>query len=494
MNEGKHPGTQSLLPLILLAVLVTASFGQTDASIEGKWRTQLEGPAGRVVLIMELTQDTSSGQWTGDIRSARTPLESDELQALTVIDNTVRFHTLSEVPGQNITIRTDFNLQLRPTDDELRGSMKAVIPGMDVPEMPVTWTRIVEQAGAEGLRFQPSRPFIGAWRTQPDNDDRERELILEVLPDGDDYRGTLTDTGIDQTSALRDLVINDRQQTISFNYRFADEPFLSSFWGRYDEDRDRVRGSLSSSGSSQPLSFERTSPGPESLLDEFAVAKRPLVRKHDTLFAMTVRGAQWMPLYILKDNVRNINDITSSSFAYDAGVRFHLLDYLALQLRVMRGGLGFDTNERNLGLFDPRVEGPQSGGFLEETGIVSNRSYLSLDSYEFSLVVFLGQGLIPNSKFNPYLTTVIGRTAWELTEDGRGTRPISLYEVPLQGTDWTFGGGLGTEYALSKRFGLELEWVWSYTTTEDETLWLDVTEQWTSQHIFRFSLGGIFWF
>jgi hypothetical protein len=56
------------------------------------------------------------------------------------------------------------------------------------------------------------------------------------------------------------------------------------------------------------------------------------------------------------------------------------------------------------------------------------------------------------------------------------------------------GGGLGTEYAWSKRFGLELEWLWAYTMTSDETKWLDITHQWTSQHVYRLSLGGIVWF
>lgn len=213
MNEGKHPGTRFLLSLMTIALWATASSGQTDADIEGRWRSQIEGPTGRVVLIIELSRDAATGQWTGNIRSSRTPEQSEELRTVTVADRSVQFHTLSEVPGQDIRIRTNFNLQLRPAGDELRGTMQAVVPGMQIPEMPTTWTRIVEQAGADELRFQPTRPFIGAWRAQPDRDDRQRELVLEVLPDADDYHGTFTDTGIDQTTALRDLVIHDRQQT-----------------------------------------------------------------------------------------------------------------------------------------------------------------------------------------------------------------------------------------------------------------------------------------
>lgn len=495
MNEGRHPGTGFLSPLILIAVLATTSFGQTDAGVEGRWRTQMDSPAGRIVFVMELNHDAMTGQWTGKISSSRAPQDADELLAIVVSDRSVRFHTLTEVPGQNVKIRTDFDLNLRPAGDELAGTMKVTVPGMDIPARPVTWTKIVEQAGTEGLRFQPSRPFVGAWRVQPDRRDRDRAIILEVLPDADQYHGTLTDTGIDQTAALRDLVINDRQQTISFNFRFPEDPFLSSFWGRYDEGSDRVRGSMSTGGRSQPFSFNRTTPGPESLQDDFALRRRPLVRKHESRFAATVRGAYWKPLYILKDQVRNINDITTSTYAFDAGVRIYLLDYLAVQGRFVRGGVGFDTSDEYLGLFDPRGEGgPQSGGFQEQTGILNERSFLRLDGYEFSIVTYLGQAFMPQSRLNPYIIAVAGRTTWDLTEEGRGSDPISISEKPVQGTDWTFGGGLGTEYALSKRFGLELEWVWAYTTTEDWTVWTDITEQWTSQHVFRLSLGGIVWF
>jgi hypothetical protein len=438
---------------------------------------------------MELALDADTGRWTGSIRNSRRPDESQELLGVTVDDRRVTFHTVNDLPDQDIKIRSEFDLLLRQTGDELKGAMQASMPGMQIPEVSMTWTRIVEQIGTDELSFQASRPLIGAWSAQPDKDDREREMVLEILPDGDDYLGTLTDTGLDQTTGLRDLVINERERTVSFNFLFTSDPFLSSFWGRYDEERDRVRGSLSKGGSSQPLAFERTSPGPESLRDDFDT-RRPLVRKHDYRFAVTVRGARWVPLYVMKEKVRNINDITSPTFSFDAGLRFHLLDYLALQARMVRGGVGLDTNARNLGLFHPETI-PQGDGLSRP---LTTDAFIALDGYEFSLVTFLGQSIMPDSKFNPYLIAVMGRTDWELNSDGRSGEIIAIADVPLTGTDWTFGGGLGTEYAVSKRFGLELEWVWAYTTTQDETKWEDITFQWTSQHVFRLSLGGIVWF
>jgi hypothetical protein len=489
MNVAQRPGIRFALLVSLLAVLATASIAQTTDSIAGRWRTEIADPRGTTVMIMEFQLDPTSGRWSGTVRSSRAPQEFEELQNVSFADRTVRFHTITEIPGQNIQARTNFNLRLRPAGDELVGTMTISMPGME-REMPLTLTRIVERIGTERMRFQPARPFIGNWSAQPDRDDRERELVLEVLPDGARYLGTLTDTRLDQTVSLRDLVINDTENTISFNFRFEGAPFLSSFWGRYDDDRDRVRGSLSIGGRSQAISFDRTSPGPESLIDDLRTVRRPLPRKHETKFAATARGANWTPLYVMKENVRNINDITTRSFALDAGLRYYLLDYLALQGRVLRGGLGFDTNERNLGLFDP-VDGPQGEGL---SAPLTTDSYLKLDGYEFSIVAYLGQSIMPESKFNPYLIGVIGRTTWAVTDDGRDGNVMQIFEVPLEGTDWTFGGGLGTEYAISSRVGLEFEWVWAYTNTEDELKWSDVTYQWTRQHGFRFSLGAILWF
>ncbi len=491
MNVGTRRGTISALLVILSAVLATAAAAQTAETIAGRWRTEIDGPRGKTVMIMEFQFDPVSGRWNGNVRSSRTPQESDELLSISFVERRVRFHTLTQVPGMVEKVRTDFDLRLRTVggNDELSGTLQLNLPGMQ-REQPLTLTKMVEAGGAEGIRFQASRPFVGSWRARPDRDDRERALTLEILPDAAAYRGTLTDTGLEQTVLTRDLVINDRDQSISFNFRFEGAPFLSSFWGRYDGDRDRVRGSMSVGGRSQPIVFERTSPGPESLLDDLTTRRRPLVRKHETLFAATARLSHWKPLYVLKEKVRNINDITTSEIALDVGVRYHLLDYLGLQARVVRGGVGFDTNERNLGLFHPD-DGAQGDGLSQP---LTTGSFLRLDSYEFSMVAFLGQNIAPSSKFNPYLVGVIGRTSWELLADGRGSDPIQIFEVPVTGTDWTFGGGVGTEYAISPRFGIELEWVWAFTSTEDETKWTDIANQWTNQHVFRLSLGGIFWF
>jgi len=488
MNVGMRPGTGTTLLLTVLAVLATAAVAGATDGVAGKWRTEVEGRGGTVVLIMQLQQD-QTGRWIGTIKNNRTPDEIEELKSVAVDENKVTFFTETKIPDQDVPVRSDFDLRLTATGDQLRGAVTVNFQGVK-RDTPMQFTRVVEKAGAEGITFQPERPLAGAWNARPDESDKEREIQLEIVPAADGYAGTLTDTGINETVGLRDLVINDKDRSISFNFRFEGAPFMSSYWGRWDEEQDRLRGSMSIGGRSQRIDFRRTSAGPESLLDEFATAKKPLPRKHPGKFAGTVRLSLWKPLYVLKEKERNINDITTSSVGFDAGVRFHILDYFAVQARYVRGGLGFDTNEANLALFDP-VDGPQGDGL---SAPITTESFLEMDGFEFSLIGYLGQSLFPTSRFNPYLIGVACRTSWALGANGRGSDPIAIYEEPLEGTDWTFGGGLGTEYALSQRFGLEVEWVWTYTLTEDEAKWSDVTYQWTNQHVFRWSLGGIIWF
>jgi hypothetical protein len=486
MNVGTRPGTWSSALLTALIVMAAASTSLAQDGVAGTWRTEVEGMRGSTVVIMTLEQD-ATGRWVGTMRSSRNREEVIELESVRVDGNRVNFRTSIEIPGQDVTVRSEYDLRLNPVDDRLKGEVAASVPGMGTQEADLEFTRVIEKIGGDDISFIADRPVVGAWSARPDDDDEEREIQLRILGEGNEYRGTLTDTGIDETVELRDLGVNEQEQTVSFNFRFDGAPFMSSFWGRYDEENDRLRGSMSIGGRSQPLTFDRTSSGPESLFEE---QEEPLPVKHPGKFAVSGRLSYWQPLYVLKEKVRNINDITTAKVAFDLGFRYHVIDYLAFQVRYVRGGLGFDTNERNLGLFDP-VDGPQGGGFSDP---LTTDSELTMDGFEFSVVGFLGQSLFPESKFNPYLIGVAGRTDWTLTVSGRGSDPVAIAEQPLEGTDWTFGGGLGTEYALTTNVGLEFEWLWAYTTTQDDTVWLDTTEQWTSQHVFRFSAGAVIWF
>ena len=155
MNVGKRPGIKSFLPLILLAVLGTASFVQAAESAAGKWRTEAEGPGGKVILILQLQQD-GTGRWTGTIRNNREPDRIREVQQLDVNGSDVRFHIDTEIPSQNTTVRSKFILTLDNTrlgDVMLNGTVEITAPGMQ-QERPVEFRRVVEQAGASQLSFQ----------------------------------------------------------------------------------------------------------------------------------------------------------------------------------------------------------------------------------------------------------------------------------------------------------------------------------------------------
>jgi len=487
MNVGMRPGTKSILLLTLLAILATATLAQAQNGIAGKWRNEQEGPNGKVVTIWEFQQG-ADGRWTGTARSSANPGETIPLERLQVNGDDVEFQINHDVPDQSAKLKTEFKLKHRSAENLLKGSVQASIPGVFDRTTDVELTRMVEKAGASGMVFQPSRPILGAWSARPDKDDKEREIQLEVLADGSSYKGTITDTSADETIGLRDLVVKDN--TVSYNFRFDGAPFMSSFWGRYDSEKDRLRGSMSIGGRSQPLVFERVSAGPESLDDEFGDEKPPLPIKHFHKFAVSGRLAYWQPLYMVKENIRNINDITTGGTGFDIGARWHLIDYLAMGLRYSRGGLNFDTNETNLGLFDP-VTGDQGDGLSHA---LNTDSTMPMDSIEFTITGYLGPKLTPNSKFNPYIVGLAGKTTWEVNVSGRGSEVIGIYGEPLEGSTWTFGAGLGTEYAFNHRWGLEFDWIWTYSLTEDETKWEDVTYQWTNQHVFRFSLGACVWF
>lgn len=484
MNVGTRLGLGTTLLVTAFTLAAVAGASAADG-IAGKWRTEAAGPRGKVIQIVEFTQD-DTGRWVGTTRSSTDPDTVLDLEAVKVDDDRVSFRRTETMGGGSMKLV--FDLRLRPVEDKLAGNVEVTGPGFE-RTMPVEFTRVVERVAADGVRFDRARPVLGSWSGRPDDKDKTREIQFDILTDADAYQGTITDTGVDATVAMRDLDVKDGN-VVSFNFRFEGAPFMSTFWGRYDEVRDEIRGTMSVGGRSQPLYLERTSEGPDDVEDEFTERKEPLPIKHPSRLAATLRLSSWRPLYVLKEKNRNINDITTSAWAIDGGVRFHLVDYLAVQARYARGGVGFDTNEKNLGLFDP-VSGPQGDGL---SAPLTTDSFLSLDGFEVSLVGYLGQNIIPDSKFNPYLIGLMGRTSWELTEDGRGGNIIEIFEEPVQGTDWTFGGGLGTEYAVSERFGLELEWLWAFTTTSDEMLWTDTTYQWTNQHVFRFSLGGIYWF
>jgi len=497
MNQGIRPGTRlAWLLLIVVSLGAAVASAAEDTDFSGRWRAKLSSPQGdEIIVVMDLSQDVA-GAWTGTMRSSQARDRSITLSNLVVGGGQVQFSIkLPEFPG----VRQDYVGEISDDGQTLDGSLHVENPQGSF-DMPLEFSKVATEAAAGPApaeespvaRFDPSNPLTGRWTARPSDKEKERELHLELgLDSAGEWAGRLTDTGTDESNTLRDIEMGDN--TVSFNFRPEGAPFLASFWGRYLPEEDEIRGSLSLGGRSQPLTFTRLGPAPGAQEDLFAEEKEPLPRKHFKPLGVVAHGSYWHPLYVIKEGVRNINDITTSSWAWDAGLRWYVLDTFAVGGRYVRGGVGFDTNAQNLALFDPTTNppGPQSDGLRPP---ITKDAFIAMNGFEFTMAGYVGPVLFPNSKFNPYVTGLIGRMDWELNVDGRGSEVITLRDEPVQGTDWTFGGGLGTEYAISQRIGLEFEWTWAYTVTQDDQLWPDTTYQWTSQHVFRFSFGGIVWF
>ncbi len=489
MTLGNRPGI-GLIALAALAVswLGGAASAQTDEGFAGKWRASVDTGQGEIIYLMDISQG-EDGTWTGDLKSDQNPnrvmtftsITIDGSHILAVVDQGDFKQSFEGNLGGNGKIKGKMRIHAQDVKTETSMTfVPAATPKNPVPE-PI--------AGSPVVNFDSSNPISGSWAVHPSEEDKARTLRLEIGRNAkNEWAGSITDTGTDELTPLRD--INLGENTLSFNFRPEGAPFLASFWGRYLPEDDSLKGSLSIGGRSQPLTFERIGAAPGTTANEFADTRPPKPRKHLSHFAAAARVGYWHPIYVLKEKVRNINDITSSKTAFDGGVRWYVQDTIAFQARVFRGGLGFNTNDFNLSLFDP-VDGPQGTGIAPR---ITKDSYLKLDGWEFTINGYVGPSLFPDSRYNPYIIGLLGRTSWELDENGRGSKIITIFDEPVEGKDWHFGAGLGTEYAINERFGLEGEWTWVYTLTQDTQRWTNNTMQWTNTHAFRFSLGAILWF
>jgi len=198
--------------------------------------------------------------------------------------------------------------------------------------------------------------------------------------------------------------------------------------------------------------------------------------KHPHLLAVSAHGGWRVPVRILKENKRNINDIMSSAAGFDAGLRCYPLDGLALGARYARGGLDLTANALDLARFG-----------------LTGDEYLKLDSYAVWLSAYLGNALLPDSRFNPYLTLSVSRYDWAFTQGGRDGEPYVILETPVEGKDIGLAGGIGCEYALSDRLWLETEWSWNYVFTELDRS-DDVFSVWTNTHYWNLGLGLVLGF
>jgi opacity protein-like surface antigen len=323
-------------------------------------------------------------------------------------------------------------------------------------------------------------PLHGEWEgdlTMPDG--TSRHVIIELQQGGDGSWTGRIQAGADRTQHLELDRLSVSGSAVNFRFTNPQDGETAIFSGSYQAWSDQIKGIFRVRGFSLPIMMNRVGAGVDGQLtgtaaDSALVDAKVVRTRHENNFAVSFRGSLWNPLYVLKEDARDINDITTASSGYDASLRWYIIDDLALFGRYVQGGLGFDTNESNLGLFN-----------------FSGDEFLEMKGWEFGLNAYWGDVIFPNSDFNPYATAVIGKIEWSVGTDGRGSDPYQILETPLEAKDYGVGFGLGTEYPVTKALAVEFEWMWRYILTEDLDEWSDQTLTWTNTNAWSLSLGMV---
>ena len=213
----------------------------------------------------------------------------------------------------------------------------------------------------------------------------------------------------------------------------------------------------------------------------------PTRLRHPSVLAASASYIHLLPLHILKEKVADINDLTAAGSGVMGDIRLYVLDGLALSVGGMRAGYGLlDNKQGEMDAINAR--------FIDSDPITPN-NYLRLDGGYFNVTAFLGNKIMPGSRFNPYLRTSVMYFDWALHEDGRGSEVVTYQDRPIEGQNLGFGAGIGTEYRLNRRANLDLSLLWGYVLTGDEIEWeglqspINDSYYWTNTHFWNLSLG-----
>ena len=328
-------------------------------------------------------------------------------------------------------------------------------------------------------RASAQEKLAGEWRAQQKtpSGDQSIVLVLDLSVPGT-WSGSVTDLETSE-GEIELTALKVSGNTVSFNFQGRSLPYPGSFWGNYDEKTDRISGTFSFGGRSLPMTrFERHGGPVIAVTDEEAEPERP--RKHQHRLALSARAAYWKPVHVIEDDHRNINDVTSGNLSYDLSLRWYAMDALAFWGRYYVGGLSFDSQSSWINQFD----------YLG----LNTDSFLEMNGWEAGLNAYFGQAMIPNSRFNPYVTFSAGQVYWKVLEHTGHADLIAIDDVPLESTSTQVGFGLGSEYAFTSRWALEFEWAWKYAMTEDKTKWPNSDEEWTNTNYWTLAIGAIFAF
>ncbi len=315
----------------------------------------------------------------------------------------------------------------------------------------------------------PAGQWVGEVKT-PEGD--KVDINLSLSKEGSTWTGTLEDPTMGETIVSNLKVTETR---VSFTFKPASAPFPLHFSGSYIAGDDRVTGTFSLHGNSRFVRFKRV-PGSEVVAG--AANAEPMIPariRHDYTFGLTGRVNYWMALHVTQDDVLTMNDLTVGTTNFDATFKWFVMDQFNIFFRYYKGGFNYTDDPLKLEPFT-------------DLGL-SGDSFLALDGMEIGVMGYLGNIMMPNSKFNPYLTGTLGQTSWSLNENGSGSEPINDGLYPFEGDDLAVSIGIGTEYELTQKLALEFEWAWRYFMTEDTEKWPDAETVWSNTHAWSLSAG-----
>lgn len=350
------------------------------------------------------------------------------------------------------------------------------------------WAAILAAAVLAAGPAAAAASAAGRWAGEIETPDGKKAEIYLVLDQKDGaWTGSLEDPALG-SAPVSGLKVT--ATSISFKFQPQGAPYAVNFSGSYVAGDDRVTGTFSLQGSSRFVKFRRVgAPAAPAVAAAGAEAGKTAApaaapadtsaarvrTKHPFRFAVTGRAAWWASLHSVKDEHYTINNLTAAAPAFDGAVKWYVLDGFAVFARGVRGGQAMSE--------DPVLTAPYAANGLGPD------SYLALDGFEFGVNGYLGARLMPNSRFNPYLTGGAGRYNWTMTTAGRGTEPMVIDQKALEGTDLGGWFGMGTEYALTSKLALEFEWAWRFYLTRDTTAWRNSEETWGNSLAFALSAG-----
>ena len=321
----------------------------------------------------------------------------------------------------------------------------------------------------------PAGEWTGKMKTP---DGQEVEILLTLNQEGAVWSGLLESDFIGETT-VSGLKVTDTR--ISFTFKPEGAPFPAHFSGSYIAGDDRVTGTFSLRGNSRFVKFNRV-PGSETVaLPPGEEPAAPARIRHDYRFAVTARASFWAAIHVVKDEVYKINNTTIDDWAFDGTLRYFVLDGFNIFARGYKGSQRTTTDETKLVKY-------------EDIGLISQSKW-EMQGWEIGMMGYLGNVMMRNSKFNPYLTAAVGEADWKVIQNHeKGDDVIVLDEHSLEGKDFAVSAGFGTEYELGKRWQLEFEWLWRYFMTEDEEKWEDTDGTWSNTHVWSLSFGVTYGF